>query len=124
VTNTSVTARPAGHRYRRRCTTDAVAAADFYGRAFDWLLRGGPAADSRHGEWLTAAHDSVAGLTPGQGVASWRVTFQVPDRAATAATCARLGGTVSAEPVVTDAGHDAELLDPAGAGFAVLTPHR
>ena len=107
------------------CTADAAAAADFYGRCFDWLLRGGPAARSRYGEWLTAAHDSVAGLAPGHGTAAaWRVTFQVPDCAAAAAACARLGGTVSAEPTVTDAGHYAELVDPAGAGFAVLAPHR
>ena len=119
-----LTGEPGTLCWSELCTTDAVVAADFYGRCFDWLLRGGPAADSRHGEWLTAARDSVAGLAPGHGTASWRVTFQVPDCAATAAACARLGGTVSVGPVPTDAGHYAELVDPAGAGFAVLTPHR
>jgi predicted enzyme related to lactoylglutathione lyase len=103
-------------------TADPYGAADFYARSFDWLLRGGPAAGSERGEWLTAAHDSVAGLTPGHGAAEWLITFQVEDCVRTAAACARLGGAGS-DPLVTGPGTYAELVDPFGAAFRVMSVH-
>jgi predicted enzyme related to lactoylglutathione lyase len=107
------------------CTGDAIGAAVFYGQAFDWLLRGGPTVGSDRGEWLCAAHDSVAGLAPadpGADAAHWRIVFQVEDCAATVERCLRLGGAVRVGPYRSGAGDYAELVDPQGAAFAVLAP--
>jgi predicted enzyme related to lactoylglutathione lyase len=105
-------------------TADAEGAATFYGRAFDWWLRGGPAVGSDRGEWLTAAHDSVAGLAPAQGSTRWHTTFEVEDCARAAAVAQRLGGRVLAAPTPGDVGSYAELADPFGATFAVMAPAR
>jgi predicted enzyme related to lactoylglutathione lyase len=112
-----VAGEPGAMCWTELCTPDPYAAADFYARSFDWLLRGGPASGSDHGEWLTAAHYSVAGLAPGSP-ARWRTIFQVEDCERTAHVCALLGGSVRAEP--TDG--CAELTDPFGATFTVIAP--
>lgn len=103
-------------------TDDAVAAADFYGRAFGWLLRDEAGSHGGRGEWLTTAHDAVAGLAPGGRTARWRCAFQVDDCAATIELAHRLGGEVVVEPTDMGLGSYAELRDPYGAAFAVAAP--
>jgi uncharacterized protein len=96
-------------------TDDAVAAADFYGRAFGWLLRDGV-------EWLTASHDAMAGLAPGSRTARWRCAFQVADCTDAVATACDLGAEVVIHPTDMGLGHIAELRDPWGTPFAVTAP--
>jgi uncharacterized protein len=104
-------------------TDDATTAADFYARAFGWLLREEYDDEGRRGDWLTPAHNAMAGLAPGAGrPARWRAAFQVEDCAATVAACGRLGGGVLLEPTAMSLGSYAELVDPFGATFAVAAP--
>ena len=103
-------------------TDDATTAADFYRRAFGWLLRDEYDARGRRGDWLTAAHNAMAGLAPGGRPARWRAAFQVEDCAAAVAACRRLGGGVIVEPTDMSLGSYAELADPFGARFAVAAP--
>jgi predicted enzyme related to lactoylglutathione lyase len=116
-----VAGEPGAMCWSELCTPDPYAAADFYSRSFDWLLRGGPPSGSDRGEWLTAAHYSVAGLAPG-AVAHWEVTFQVEDCERAAHVCALLGGAVTAEPATVPGGVCAGLADPFGATFTVMAP--
>lgn len=102
-------------------TDDPQAAADFYARAFGWLLRAEPG-DGTRGEWLTPAHDAMAGLVPGSRPARWRAAFQVTDCAEAADTALRLGGRVVIAPTPMSLGSYAELADPYGATFAVAAP--
>ncbi len=94
---------------------DAGAAAAFYRGAFGWLLRD-------EVEWLTEAHDAVAGLAPGARTARWRCAFQVTDCAATVAAACDLGGEVVFAPTDMGLGEIAELRDPWGTPFAVTAP--
>jgi len=103
-------------------TDDPDTAADFYGRAFGWLLREEYGAGGRRGDWLTQAHNAMAGLAPGGRPARWRAAFQVEDCMTTVATCRRLGGGVIVAPTEMSLGSYAELVDPFGAAFAVAAP--
>jgi predicted enzyme related to lactoylglutathione lyase len=103
-------------------TDDAATAADFYGRAFGWLLRDEDGSGGTSGEWLTSAHDAMAGLVPGGRPARWRAAFQVEDCAEAARRCRSLGGRVVSGPSPMSLGHYAELADPFGATFAVAAP--
>jgi predicted enzyme related to lactoylglutathione lyase len=103
-------------------TDDAAAAADFYGRAFGWLLRGEYGSDPNRGEWLSTGHDAMAGLAPGGRPARWRAAFQVEDCAMAAGAAMRLGGELVVEPTEMGLGTWAELTDPYGAAFAVVAP--
>jgi predicted enzyme related to lactoylglutathione lyase len=96
-------------------TDDTAAAAAFYGRALGWLLRD-------DAEWLTPAHDAVAGLAPGGRTARWRCAFQVADCTAAVAAAEDLGARVVVEPTEMGLGSYAELRDPWGASFAVAAP--
>jgi len=103
-------------------TDDSATAADFYGRAFGWLLRDEHGGDGRRGDWLTTARDAVAGLAPGGRPARWRAAVQVEDCAAAVEACRDLGGGVVIEPTDMNLGSYAELVDPFGAAFAVAAP--
>jgi predicted enzyme related to lactoylglutathione lyase len=96
-------------------TADVDAAEAFYGRAFGWLLRD-------RVEWLTPAHDAIAGLAPGARTARWRCAFQVDDCAASVGTALDLGAQLVVEPTDMGLGLYAELSDPWGASFAVTAP--
>lgn len=96
-------------------TADAAAAADFYGRAFGWLLRD-------EVEWLTPAHDAVAGLAPGARTARWRCAFQVADCTTAVAAALDHGASLVAGPADIGVGSIAELRDPWGTPFAVTAP--
>jgi predicted enzyme related to lactoylglutathione lyase len=102
-------------------TDDAITAADFYGRAFGWMLRDEDGF-GRRGDWLTTARDAMAGLAPGARPARWRVAFQVEDCATAVEACRGLGGGVVVEPTGMSLGSYAELVDPFGAAFAVAAP--
>jgi predicted enzyme related to lactoylglutathione lyase len=120
-----IVAEPGAVCWSELRTADALGAAAFYGKAFDWLLRGGPPAGSDHGVWLCAARDAVAGLAPavpGADAGHWLTVFQVQDCAGTVDSCLRLGGAVRVGPFRSGAGDYAELVDPEGAAFAVLAP--
>jgi predicted enzyme related to lactoylglutathione lyase len=99
-------------------TDDPRGAADFYGRAFGWLLR----EQYGSGEWLTPARDAVAGLVSGGRPARWRAAVQVADCSAAAEACLRLGGRIVTGPAPMSLGSYAELADPYGAAFAVAAP--
>jgi uncharacterized protein len=99
-------------------TDDPTTAEAFYRQAFGWMLR----ADGRWGEWLTPAHDAMAGLVPGGRPARWRAAVQVADCGAAVDACLELGGRVVAGPEPMSLGSYAELADPFGAAFAVAAP--
>lgn len=99
-------------------TDDVAAATAFYGSAFGWSLT----TEFGSGEWLTEAHDSVAGLIPGRVGARWQPSFQVTDATAVIEQCIRLGGRVVSGPVEMGLGRYTEIADPLGARFAVTSP--
>jgi len=102
-------------------TDDTAAATAFYGSVFGWTLTH----EFGSGEWLTEAHDSVAGLITGRPGARWQPSFQVSDSAEASDRCARLGGRVMAGPVEMGLGSYVEIIDPLGNPFAVTAPvHR
>jgi predicted enzyme related to lactoylglutathione lyase len=103
-------------------TDDAQTAADFYSRAFGWLLREEYDPRGPRGDWLTRAHNAMAGLVPGGRTARWRAGFQVEDCAESVEACRRLGGGVVVGPTEMSLGSYAELVDPFGATFAVAAP--
>jgi predicted enzyme related to lactoylglutathione lyase len=96
-------------------TDDAAGAEDFYGRSFGWLLRDGV-------EWLTPAHDAMAGLAPGSRTARWRCAFQVADCTAAVSAALDHGASLVISPTDMGVGTIAELRDPWGAPFAVTAP--
>jgi predicted enzyme related to lactoylglutathione lyase len=96
-------------------TGDVAAAEDFYGRALGWLLRD-------QVEWLTPAHNAIAGLAPGARTARWRCAFQVADCVASVGAALDLGAELVIAPTDMGLGLYAELLDPWGASFAVTAP--
>nr|WP_296070982.1 VOC family protein [uncultured Actinoplanes sp.] len=102
-------------------TDDMAAATAFYGAAFGWSLTH----EFGSGEWLTEAHDSVAGLINGRRDNRWQPSFQVADCAEISDRCAALGGRVTAGPVEMGLGSYVEMADPCGAPFAITAPvHR
>jgi predicted enzyme related to lactoylglutathione lyase len=103
-------------------TDDATTAAVFYNQAFGWLLRDGFDGTGQRGDWLTEAHNAMAGLAPGGRPARWRAAFQVEDCADAVAQCRWRGGAAVSEPAAMDLGTYAELADPFGATFAVAAP--
>jgi uncharacterized protein len=100
-------------------TDDPAAAVDFYARAFGWVLREEYGSDGSRGEWLTPAHDAVAGLAPGGELPRWRSAFQVADCERAIARCGQLGGELVVGPLEMGFGSYAELVDPWGVRFAV-----
>jgi uncharacterized protein len=99
-------------------TDDPAAATAFYGSVFGWSLTH----EFGSGEWLTPAHDSVAGLVLGRYGARWQPAFQVADTQELIDRCARLGGRVTSGPVEMGLGSYVEIVDPFGAAFAVTAP--
>ena len=99
-------------------TDDVAGATAFYGSAFGWTL----SHEFGSGEWLTEAHDSVAGLVTGRYPARWQPSFQVADCLELIDRVARLGGRVTAGPVEMGLGRYVEIVDPFGAAFAVTAP--
>jgi predicted enzyme related to lactoylglutathione lyase len=102
-------------------TDDTTTATAFYGSVFGWSLTH----EFGSGEWLTEAHDSVAGLIGGRSGARWQPSFQVADCVDASRQCARLGGRVAGGPVEMGLGSYLEMTDPFGHPFAVTAPvHR
>lgn len=99
-------------------TDDAAAATGFYGSVFGWALTN----EFGSGEWLTEAHDSVAGLITGRPGARWQPSFQVADAGDVIDRCAYLGGRVITGPVEMGLGSYVEIVDPFGWSFAVTAP--
>lgn len=99
-------------------TGDAAGATAFYGSVFGWTLTH----EFGSGEWLTEAHDSVAGLITGRYERRWQPSFQVADCPEPADRVARLGGRVTAGPMEMGLGRYVEILDPMGAPFAITAP--
>jgi predicted enzyme related to lactoylglutathione lyase len=121
-TGAQVGGEPSTMTFPELLTDDPVAAAQFYGRAFGWLLRDEYGSDGTRGEWITTAHDAMAGLAPSHGGSWWRAAFQVADCAETMIRCRDLGGSVIAGPTPMGFGSYAELLDPWGLPFTVAAP--
>ena len=113
-----VAAEPGSMAWPDLLTDDAPGAAEFYGAAFDWLLRH----EFGAGEWLTAAHDAVAGLAATPHGSRWRAAFQVADVTEAVRQCVRLGGAVASGPAELGLLCYAELIDPFGGAFAVEAP--
>jgi predicted enzyme related to lactoylglutathione lyase len=99
-------------------TDDVAAATTFYGSVFGWSLT----TEFGSGEWLTEAHDSVAGLIPGRPGPRWQPSFQVADASAVIGKCASLGGRVVTGPLEMGLGSYVEIVDPFGAAFAITSP--
>ena len=99
-------------------TDDVAAATSFYGSVFGWSLTN----EFGSGEWLTEAHDSVAGLITGRPGARWQPSFQVADAQDAIDRCAHLGGRVIAGPVEMGLGSYVEIIDPFGWSFALTAP--
>ena len=97
---------------------DMTAATSFYGSVFGWTLTH----EFGSGEWLTEAHDSVAGLITGRYDNRWQPSFQVADCPSLVDDVARMGGRVTAGPVELGLGRYVEIVDPGGAPFAVTAP--
>jgi predicted enzyme related to lactoylglutathione lyase len=95
-----------------------TAATSFYGSVFGWTLTH----EFGSGEWLTEAHDSVAGLITGRYDNRWQPSFQVADCPSLVDDVARMGGRVTAGPVELGLGRYVEIVDPGGAPFAVTAP--
>src|SRR5260221_444284 len=87
---------------------DPVRAAGFYSSVFGWALTD----EFGSGEWLTEAHDSVAGLITGRPGARWQPSFQVADAQDAINRCADLGGRVIAGPMEMGLGSYVEIIDP------------
>ncbi|WP_346660065.1 VOC family protein [Streptomyces sp. WMMB303] len=113
-------------------TSDAFAAAVFYGEIFDWM------ADPSHGVTYEEQYDeivvrvdgaAVAGLRggapeapPDPGIrARWEPYFRVPDLDAALSAAEREGGAVATPPRVGPLGRTATLRDPKGASFCLLS---
>ena len=99
-------------------TDDVTAATTFYSSVFGWSLTN----EFGSGEWLTEAHDSVAGLITGRPGARWQPSFQVADARDTIDRCAHLGGRVIAGPIDMGLGSYVEIIDPFGSSFALTAP--
>ncbi|MDT5041924.1 MAG: uncharacterized protein QOE51_2909 [Actinoplanes sp.] len=121
-TGAQVAGEPGTMTWPELLTDDPATAIDFYGQAFDWLLRDEYGSDDSRGEWLTSAHDAMAGLAPGGDVARWRSAFQVADCHPAIARCRQLGGELIVGPLEIGVGQYAELVDPWGLRFAVAAP--
>ncbi|WP_305786827.1 VOC family protein [Symbioplanes lichenis] len=121
-TGAQVGGEPGTMTFPELLTDDAVAAANFYGQAFGWLLRDEYGSDGTRGEWITTAHDAMAGLAPSRGGSWWRAAFQVADCTETLEDCRAYGGTVVTGVSETGFGTYAELLDPWGAPFSIAAP--
>jgi hypothetical protein len=98
-------------------TDDVAAATAFYGTVFGWSLTH----EFGSGEWLTPAHDSVAGLITGRLRSRWQPSFQVADCEKAIETAVRLGARASG-PVEMGLGSYVEIVDPDGAPFAMTAP--
>jgi len=118
VPGAQVRGEPGAMEWSDLLTDDVDAASAFYGSVFDWSLTH----EFGSGEWLTPAHDSVAGLVTGRPGARWQPSFQVADCTETVDRCTRLGGRVAAGPVEMGLGSYVEMIDPSGAAFAVTAP--
>jgi predicted enzyme related to lactoylglutathione lyase len=99
-------------------TGDTASATSFYSQVFGWTLTH----EFGSGEWLTEAHDSVAGLVTGRYGARWQPSFQVADCEDVIDRCTGLGGRVVNGPVEMGLGRYVEMVDPSGAPFAVTAP--
>ncbi|MBU2666603.1 VOC family protein [Actinoplanes bogorensis] len=116
-----VRGEPGAMEWSDLITDDVDAAERFYGSAFGWTLTH----EFGSAEWLSEAHDSVAGLITGRYDVRWQPSFQVADASETIDRCAGLGGRVVTGPVEMGLGHYAEMIDPQGHPFAVTAPaHR
>jgi hypothetical protein len=99
-------------------TDDMAGATAFYGSVFGWSLTH----EFGSGEWLTEAHDSVAGLITGRYDSRWQPSFQVADCPELIDHVTRLRGRVAAGPVEMGLGRYVEIVDPAGSPFAITAP--
>ncbi|MFF5294655.1 VOC family protein [Paractinoplanes globisporus] len=99
-------------------TDDVAGATAFYGSVFGWSLTH----EFGSGEWLTEAHDSVAGLITGRYEHRWQPSFQVADCPELTDHVGRLGGRITAGPMEMGLGRYVEIVDPMGAAFAITAP--
>ena len=98
----------------------------FYAQVFDWKIEDKPFGDMTYITVSTATGDdpSIAGVMPLQqgDTPHWLPYFEVPDCDATLARAQELGGKVVSPAIGAEGvGRFAELTDPAGARFAVIT---
>jgi predicted enzyme related to lactoylglutathione lyase len=115
---TQVRGEPGTMAWSDLLTDEMSAATAFYGSVFGWSLTH----EFGSGEWLTPAHDSVAGLITGRYDNRWQPSFQVADCPELAAHVGLLGGRVTAGPVEMGLGRYVEIVDPLGAAFAITAP--
>jgi hypothetical protein len=113
-------------------TTDVAGAKEFYGSVLGWLAEDVPMGEFSYTIVRPAAGDDSSGqggvmpLSPemsGPGMNTrWGAYFEVTDCDAAVATATQHGGTVTVPAQdIPGVGRFAELTDPAGAPFAVIT---
>ncbi|MBQ0866296.1 VOC family protein [Streptomyces sp. RK75] len=113
-------------------TSDAFAAAVFYGEIFDWME------DPSHGVTYEEQYDEIVVRVDGHPVAGlrggalesppdpgirprWEPYFRVPDLDAAVSAAEQEGGTVATAPREGPLGRTATLRDPKGASFCLLS---
>ncbi|QMU76993.1 VOC family protein [Streptacidiphilus sp. PB12-B1b] len=113
-------------------STDAFAAALFYGSVLDWA-----AYEPEHLD-MAWEHERVVLRVEGRRLAAlrtadlfasavpvrphWHVSFSVDDLEHAIIHALRLGGVLVSEPVSTPYGRTAALYDPEGAAFSLVSP--
>jgi uncharacterized protein len=110
---------------------DVAAARSFYQATFGWVTEDMPMGDFTYtvirpaGGGEQSAQGGIMPLTPDMAATgvtpSWRVYFEVADCDAAVATATRHGGSTAVPATdIPGVGRFAQLIDPAGAMFAVI----
>lgn len=103
-------------------TTDVEGARDFYGGLFGWRLED-PGSGGRYFTIYTE-HGMNGGVMPGAAAGvppRWVPYFAVTDLDAALATAQDLGARLMTGPMDVPSGRFADLADPQGAAFSLLT---
>ncbi len=121
---------PASLCWNEVLTRDAEANKRFYPAVFGWEA-GRPEFEGAPDTYVVWKRDGqpVGGMMqmsdeqfPPEVPSFWNVCFAVNDCDATVEKARELGGTVLQEPVSMPIGRFAAILDPQGAGFAIMQP--
>jgi uncharacterized protein len=121
---------PASLAWNEVLTRDADANKRFYPAVFGWEP-GKPEFEGAPDDYVVWMRDGqpVGGMMqmsdeqfPPEVPSFWNVCFSVNDCDATVEKARELGGTVVQEPVSMPIGRFAGIIDPQGAGFAIMQP--
>ena len=122
-----VLGRPGALCWNELCTRDPVRAGGFYADLLGWARETMPMPGFEYTVFKRGEQPAggMMAIQPewGNMPPHWEIYFAVTDCDGTAATAARLGGSVMKEPAdIPGVGRFAVLRDPQGATFSVLQP--